>query len=1498
MWPSAMEDERTITLNLGSSPDPLIDPALSPPMMPPSHIKTRSPAAQRLHTIAQSPRKRTFELDVGNELSPQRILVTVEAENEAKRSTSRRLFQSPTPKRRLIPRTEKTVTTTTVPLRGLTDDEATPKQSRRPRKSVTPLSTRRKRPGTPARRRKSGAHAIDPSPRNDTLGSSHVEGSQRPGSQPRRGAKRKSISPVKDGDVPGTQPRKRGRPRKQPTISDDLTARLEQGTATNAEAGHNASIARGHADISFATKDRAGDDMEEDIWLATLSDQPTPAPSRRHPGQDSEQLARDQHSPEPPQPEPLQPRSEYQHQYDWPDMGGGMDSYSETESQAGDNPEDQDRQDTVMAGEEFTMISLGSLPSMQPNSSVMAPEHEEFGEATSLIINNALESLRQSQNKSAQETAAQQTAAAAAEAEQSAEEVVHDRPVQQLEPLFSPRPPSRSPQPSSQSNQSPRRTKAQPLAKQLARKTLQQGDGLSPAPRQPATDDAQPQDVSAYEDSFSEIPEAVLAAATPRRFRRPQMRVDETADGHIQPSIERPSTTPSPIPTDNEGNNPHAKSPRPALDLDMPSSPPVRSPNVQQRSNSSTAHHIRANSTETPAEQLSSLASTAPVPEVAAQPVHLLPPEPQPRPSLSPIVRAGRALQLITSDPPSPPGRDSVLGSPFRGSVARSSKSPAPASAPVPPPARATRSPSQPRAGAVAESPQRSWLAPLSQIKDFVVRSAQSLSPARVSFSGTERMEDPFGPDPTGSTGQASVRNTLFSGPSKQGHYQDAAVNAAGSTGANSVHDDDAMSWRGDSGPAGGSQRSASTSPTHSAAARASFGDNEDQSRNHEELRKEPEPRMSAEAPRPHASTAGHVEDYDEEEEDDDDIWAIEAQRPTPFAPKNAPPRQEPVLDPPLRGRISSPWRQNSRRSVYNEEFQRHSDRNASFAKNPALNEEEEPSLLAQKRDERAPAPANPPPTKKPDLSAFFSSPATLPDLQEIPGLDLSKALDSRRPERVSAIAPKSRALPAIERPQPSGNSLFSHYLQQQTQTQRSSDLRKQFQSEILQTDGEPSSSVRDTSLREASVRDTSERDTSVRDTSERDASVRDASVLDASLRDTFVRDISEQSGTGNAAAPIPRPVSPELREEAGPAHIPQKMHFTPRQRRSGSTLFQPRATNSLFGNSQAFFPPSQQQIQQQGGPLEEDYEEEETSFVAPPLKPLPDRTASPGKSSMRSPLKPKTPGRVVEFTSSTLSPLAQAQARTETRVSMSQEIDARSRDERRDSIISSSSQSGSAAENDRDNSSEEPPEPETHPPPHPGPAQRPPPARTTHPLTSSLTRPPTLPTANQSNPTATTAAPAKPQPLSRTTWTRAHWLRLDELLQARKQGILPLQLELARRQATATPSPARATTTTTTTSASSPKSAATGASASARQHLLGKLVTAQGASMALEGWHLDVVEAFRAEVERDGVGGGGGGGGGTRSRCAWDEAQIAKRVFALLVGEERRRLGLVPARR
>lgn len=54
---------------------------------------------------------------------------------------------------------------------------------------------------------------------------------------------------------------------------------------------------------------------------------------------------------------------------------------------------------------------------------------------------------------------------------------------------------------------------------------------------------------------------------------------------------------------------------------------------------------------------------------------------------------------------------------------------------------------------------------------------------------------------------------------------------------------------------------------------------------------------------------------------------------------------------------------------------------------------------------------------------------------------------------------------------------------------------------------------------------------------------------------------------------------------------------------------------------------------------------------------------------------------------------------------------------------------------------------------------------------------------------------------------------------------------------------------------------------------LLGKDVAAQGERMTLERWHLEIVDAFRAEV---GYG--------------FDDRELAKRLFALIVGEQRRR--------
>ncbi|KAK4101032.1 hypothetical protein N658DRAFT_516223 [Parathielavia hyrcaniae] len=1344
-----MEEERTITLDLGSSPDPLIDPVLSPPMMPPSYIKKTSQAAERLFTVlAPSPRKQTFELDVGNGGSPQRLLVTVEAGEEGTRNTSRRLFQSPTPKRRVTPRRDTAVTTTTVPLRGLSDDEgpgpssATPRRRARPRKSGTPIAARRKRPGTPAKGHKDTART-SLSPQKDVFTSDiGFETTPRPSSQSRRVAKRKASSPAKEDGAPSSQPRKRGRPRKQTTTDGDAT-RLDQEDTPKPEARNGGSFAPDQGDQRVH-------DMEDDIWLATMSTQPTPVARGQQRLYDTDYTARDRHVLEP-EPQLLRHGLGDQPHYDWPDVGGGADSYSDTGSLESEQHSDKVLDNTVMA-EEFTMISIGSLPSMQPNSSVMAPAHEELGEATSMIINGALESLRQSQNRPTEEVV---------EAQSTGDQVI-EHPAQPNKELSLP-PPSAPPS----RRQSPRRAKAQPLARQLAEKSLHQEERQSPAPPQPPVN-AEPQEASAYDDSFSEIPEAVLVAATPRRCRQPQPETEEP-DEDIQPSIERPSRvnysnpqsetnrlltpdeTPSPIQSGTGDHNFQTHLSRPAAHADLPPSRPTESPVYP---GDAILQHIRRNSTETPADQLSSFTSS----NTGARdvlPVHLPVPN-QHRPSLSPIVRAGRALQNITSDPPSPPGRDSVLRSPFRGSISKSSQSPAHHA----PPDRGTRSPSQTRVGAVTQSPLRTWLAPLSHMKDFIVRSAQSLSPARFPISVTERMDDPFGPDPGELAGSGSA------------------------IGRSEARDED----------------------IHTAA----------------------------------FLELSEVDAFEEgggveEEEEDEDIWmAIGDQRPTPYAPRHVPATTEPLPGSPRRSKIPSP-----------DELEQQSDQNAHFERDGPVTKKEEPrrpaqarvrqaavqySLLSQHPPGHGLAPSHPP-TKKPDLSAFFSSPAVLPDMEQPPGLVSSKKLGSRAPG-----LPKPQAAP---------------YLQAQSQTQLPPVPQKQLDigSHRRRVDlfSPPASSMAHSN------------------SSPQHGELARPDHIPQQMH--FLPPQRQASNTETAAAAAD--------DEIRPPPIPQKMNFTPLRRQSNSTLFHSKPiapASALFGNDEVsdFFSQFHSHHQHSGAPpREEEDEEEESSLIERPLKPLPDRAASPAKSCIRSPLKAKTPGRIVEFTSSTLSPLAQAQVRAARRASMSPEKENGQRaSSGRGQVING----GVAVAEDREVhrfSLEHSLSPSPSPSHEQQPQQQYPQlaSHTSHPLPSSTT------TTNISSippqPQHATQQTQQPQQLSLTTWTRAHWLRLDELLQARKSGTLALELEVARRR----------------------RGTGTTASTSSCQHLLGKMVTAQGESMALREWHLDVVEAFLAEVggigysSSSGHSGGGGAGQG-------------QRVFALLVGEERGGGGGGPARR
>ena len=153
-------DMTTPSVDIMSSPDPLNETSGEHVILPSSAIRRapRSQRSSRFSARSSSPRKQTFELEVGDNTSPQRLLVTVETEEAGRNAqingTRRRLFQSSSP---MFPmRRGGTATTTTVPLRDTIEDELmTPRRRGRPRKTNgTPLpgAAAKRKAGTPIKR--------------------------------------------------------------------------------------------------------------------------------------------------------------------------------------------------------------------------------------------------------------------------------------------------------------------------------------------------------------------------------------------------------------------------------------------------------------------------------------------------------------------------------------------------------------------------------------------------------------------------------------------------------------------------------------------------------------------------------------------------------------------------------------------------------------------------------------------------------------------------------------------------------------------------------------------------------------------------------------------------------------------------------------------------------------------------------------------------------------------------------------------------------------------------------------------------------------------------------------------------------------------------------------------------------------------------------------------------------------------------------------------------
>ncbi|KAL2882336.1 hypothetical protein SGCOL_002074 [Colletotrichum sp. CLE4] len=1548
-----------------SSPDPLND-TVSSALYPSSRRVTRSQRSQRLFSLggsSTSPRKQMFELEVGDDRQPKRLLVTVEAEGDYENvgvgNVGRRLFNADTPT------LSRGAFTTTVPLAGDRKNTAvkTPARRGRPPKSAgtpkTGTATKRRATASP-RKTPRQARRVKTITDSDGLETDiTIQGTPRSTTRPRRATSRQPSEVPQDpapSSIPPSTTRRRGRPKRvefsdQPveTVEDDVDL-IDLGGVAPSDDGLAASMEDMIVEDPTPRREPPANLMpqsEPDIWMQTMSDQATPrASTQENPIALSPTPAYMQDKSPTPS-EQLLSESENEPAYNEYDFAPGAPS--DISSLIGDNDDNDELrdQDTVAQGEDFSMIFANSIPSMRGHMSMHDLRSEDVGEETGLIVNQTLETLRRSgalhidddedeiesiptkQPSPVQDLQAQEEEVQSQQEIQTHVESVVDTNVEEIESPVAlpslPRPdlpppslaskeksPSRGYHSPGRARSSPRR-KSIPLGRQLMESKVKQMDAENSRLEESGMDTSQIDNSFSsvpsrvldaatpgakstrripmvndemsvmYVDDFSEIPEAYLEAATPGRPKLSEVNdletqneleqdIEQEADitqaheetlmgevhektimneaheetitdeaheetimneapdeDHGEEDVEveeaeeveeeaRKSSPKSAAPSIASVSYTRSDSARMPTPDDTPSPADIPVP----QSDAKTIEAVQSSPTAAYSQLPDEPSSDLPVPDLtaslpAASNEYITPlapissPIPSPdvnllapraaspdngaRPTLSPIVRAGRALQSVTSDASSPP-RQNSLGSPFRP----------------------TTSSSQPQSAAKST---RSWTQPLSTL---IQAGAQFFgSPTRTApqpqpqppapqLSG-QPFDDPFGTE-NDHTGQPSFMEALSkSMRTSPAREPEVSFSMSGSLQVAPGDEVDEMSWMQEA-PAPREQPFAQSRLFHSSTNTAS--------RSMHSRRQSFE--ISLVSPDRAEDTEVEEEQPEGEEEEDDDIWAVEASRPASnsdrqqsFAKKSVPSL------PPRRAAIPSPWQKSAepvpKQTLFTPAAAR--NRTSDFADG----EVEDFSMLSQQQSRQKQIPqkafevAQRSSAKK-DLAAFFSSPNLLPGAEGVKEILDKKRLNlqvggaAQRPERVDTGLETNSMFPSIPQkafaPSASGRSdLFSP--------------------------AKPSATK--------SVADTYDYSDPV---SAIKPSVLGKSVMDT-RRELFASTSNPRSSIRHRSE-IPDS-QPNMSDEVSFPSVPQKKNFTPNVGSQKTT-----AQNNLFSKAPSAAPvPSLTPVRMQLTRADiQKWQESSASAIAESsptatgaatsesesehrariLRPLPDRNMSPTKSCLRSPLKPRTPGRVVEFTSSVLSPLAQAQVRAERRLSASSSGSAAAAQQQQQQRIAAimeeeEKENGDAAakaeveavmEEDQEMNED---------------------------MDVSMTDAPQTLNETQKQALLIQEQQQEPQRLSQTMWSRDHWLLLDDIIQLRREG--PFDFEF----------PDDFTN----------KSA----------WLLGRSVNSHGASLKLEQWHLDVVDAFQAEV---GV---------------WSEEALAKRVFSLIVGEELRRQGRVP---
>ena len=983
--------------DLLSSPDPLND---SPTFNSPRKTRRTSKTRNSLQPRCNSPTKQTFELDVGNQISPQKIKVTVEAGSDTENGYTHygggALAPGTSPSRpRVNPRREKT-TTTKVPVKGLSDSEeeaATPKRGRgRPRKSAgTPIPAKKAgRASTPtrknSRRRKSIGDLVDGDDEKDydfQIGKGVQVGRGKGRSRSRSIKESRKSTPAtkraEDTIISSTTTKKgKGRGRRQSLLPAEVMVLEDENrkglpesedpdppadgalqnisgnggypSYTSSTIRSTTTVGANDPDIVIARFDPGNETPRKTGWSSPRTIQIAHASSPAFNGYPSPSV-----SPEKP---PIQHEESAAMVVspEYPPSPGGQRRLHEDQNDEEEQEclDEMPEFDTVLESEGFSMISVDSVPSLREHLS--SPANQTEKEPSSPVRNTTVDSLKRQEFTSRNDSFSsipEDILLAATPVRKAQNPNLLSIQNSRKDDSFSSIPPeileAATPAPKNHvSRLQPRRnSQIGDAFSSVAPEVL---EAATPERDWPNSRFLQPTS-QVYEDSFSAIPSVILDAATPAHARQasPKLR---TTQAH--PTLDKLSIHTLSRPTSSRLNSTNSTStrlptpeetPSPLADLsiqqesgseehqsDVPAAAPVdqlsaidssidsqmRSspPSVAPRRYTYTAHlrqrrELFPDVNQTPSIVFSSPSLPPPINIGRGQPVLAVQTEDIRRPGLSPIARAGRALQDAVGPTSSPRARAQSLASPFKSPVAdrRSSSS----------------------AGLSSLSPSQDQRA--NPVQRLDVAGNLFLN----SWNKSVHHDDPFSNNlPTRQQLLPQPRQQAYTlGLPEQHRLPGSCLSTIKSEG-NSILSDDAMSWQAEEETTADNattalvnnvnspvrERSSSIDPSRQYSASTTQTSEQKWAAERDAVRKQIDNASLSQVI--FIDSENEAPDDGQHEEDDEDFGLLletlnssspAIDQPSGLAKGN--------IEKPRRSKLPSPWRKNSKRLVYSDELSR-----------------------------------------------------------------------------------------------------------------------------------------------------------------------------------------------------------------------------------------------------------------------------------------------------------------------------------------------------------------------------------------------------------------------------------------------------------------------------------------------------------------------------------------------------------------------------------------------